>query len=172
MSQDQQLHNIWLQNPTGLISKATLCERCATYNARTITSNLVLLKDEKLLLVHRGHEPQKGRWGFPGGYLGWDETVAEGAVRELKEETGLNTQDLQLVGIRSDLSSKDSRQNIDMYFFSNQVSGTPQIQVGEIAAIEWFSLDQLPKPLAFGHDQLFEQFLPVIRSGVFVPVML
>ena len=43
----------------------------------------------KVLLVQRGIEPYKGRWAFPGGFLRMDESAEEGALRELREETGL-----------------------------------------------------------------------------------
>ena len=43
----------------------------------------------KVLLVERGMAPYKGRWAFPGGFLNMDESAEEGALRELKEETGL-----------------------------------------------------------------------------------
>ena len=42
-----------------------------------------------MLMCERGKEPHKGEWTFPGGSLELGETVADGAVRELREETGL-----------------------------------------------------------------------------------
>ena len=49
----------------------------------------VVLRGEKALVVRRGNPPMAGRWGFPGGVLELGETVAEGAMRELLEETGI-----------------------------------------------------------------------------------
>jgi 8-oxo-dGTP diphosphatase len=49
----------------------------------------VVLRGEKALLVRRANPPMPGRWGFPGGVLELGETVAEGAMRELEEETGV-----------------------------------------------------------------------------------
>lgn len=42
-----------------------------------------------ILLVERGHEPYKGKWAFPGGFINIDESAESGALRELKEETGI-----------------------------------------------------------------------------------
>src|ERR1044072_7302307 len=49
----------------------------------------VVLRGEKALIVQRAQQPNAGRWGFPGGVLELGETVAEGAMRELLEETGV-----------------------------------------------------------------------------------
>ena len=43
----------------------------------------------QVLLVERGIDPYKGKWAFPGGFIKMDESCEEGALRELKEETGL-----------------------------------------------------------------------------------
>jgi 8-oxo-dGTP diphosphatase len=49
----------------------------------------VVLRGERALVVRRANPPLPGRWGFPGGVLELGETVAEGAMRELLEETGV-----------------------------------------------------------------------------------
>jgi ADP-ribose pyrophosphatase YjhB (NUDIX family) len=49
----------------------------------------VVLRGERALVVRRANPPLAGRWGFPGGVLELGETVAEGAMRELYEETGV-----------------------------------------------------------------------------------
>ncbi len=49
----------------------------------------VLRAGPALLLVRRANPPDAGLWGFPGGRIEWGETIAEAAVRELFEETGL-----------------------------------------------------------------------------------
>jgi 8-oxo-dGTP diphosphatase len=49
----------------------------------------VVLRGDRALVVRRSHPPMQGRWGFPGGVLELGETVAQAAVRELLEETGV-----------------------------------------------------------------------------------
>ena len=49
----------------------------------------VVLRGEQALIVQRAQQPNAGRWGFPGGVLELGETVGEGAMRELLEETGI-----------------------------------------------------------------------------------
>lgn len=50
----------------------------------------VVLDGSSVLLVRRGKEPLKGEWSLPGGALELGETLVEGVVREVREETGLD----------------------------------------------------------------------------------
>ena len=49
----------------------------------------LVVDDERLLLIRRGHGPAAGEWSVPGGRVEWGETAAEAVVRELREETGV-----------------------------------------------------------------------------------
>jgi len=55
----------------------------------------VLWRDDHVLLIKRGQEPQRDHWGFPGGKLEWRESVTACAKRELREETGLSATPVQ-----------------------------------------------------------------------------
>ena len=55
--------------------------------------------------MQRAFEPGKGEWGLPGGFLELNETLEEGASRELKEETNLNGNFVKLVGNCSHFNS-------------------------------------------------------------------
>ena len=57
----------------------------------------VVVKDGRVLLVRRGHEPSKGQWSLPGGMLEVGEGLTAGVVREVKEETGLRVEVVELV---------------------------------------------------------------------------
>jgi 8-oxo-dGTP diphosphatase len=52
----------------------------------------VVMRGERVLVVRRANPPMSGRWGFPGGVLELGETVAQGAMRELLEETGVKAE--------------------------------------------------------------------------------
>ena len=52
----------------------------------------VVLRGDRVLIVRRANPPMPGRWGFPGGVLELGETVAQGAMRELLEETGVKAE--------------------------------------------------------------------------------
>ena len=72
---------------------------CYKYPHPAVTTDCVIFgfNGERLqvLLIERGIEPYKGRWAFPGGFLKMDETAEEGALCELKEETGLENAYIQ-----------------------------------------------------------------------------
>ncbi|HKN23195.1 MAG TPA: NUDIX hydrolase [Terracidiphilus sp.] len=57
----------------------------------------VVVHEGRVLLVRRGSEPLKGHWTLPGGVLEVGETLVEGVVREVHEETGLVVEPLELV---------------------------------------------------------------------------
>lgn len=59
----------------------------------------VVVEDGKALLIRRGNEPLMGQWSIPGGTLELGETLVEGTVRELKEETGLVVRVLELIEV-------------------------------------------------------------------------
>jgi len=67
------------------------CERCKTrqYDHPRIVVTCFVAYQKKLLWVQRELEPQRGLWAIPGGFLENDETLAQGAARELREESGV-----------------------------------------------------------------------------------
>ncbi|MBE7209996.1 MAG: NUDIX hydrolase [Gluconacetobacter diazotrophicus] len=60
----------------------------------------VVCRNGRVLLARRDHEPDRERWGFPGGKVEPGETVAAAAERELREETGLRSRAREVLGVR------------------------------------------------------------------------
>jgi bifunctional NMN adenylyltransferase/nudix hydrolase len=67
--------------------------RAAPYPPILVTTDAVVVHDGHLLLIQRGRAPGRGLWALPGGFVDQDETLLEGCVRELREETGLQLGD-------------------------------------------------------------------------------
>ncbi|USQ96413.1 NUDIX hydrolase [Caulobacter sp. RL271] len=63
------------------------------------TVGVVCLKGSEVLLIRRGQPPRLNQWSLPGGRLEWGETLAVAALRELKEETGVEAELMGLLDV-------------------------------------------------------------------------
>jgi len=78
--------------------KSKKCEDCGfTYYANpcSATAAFIVNENDEMLVVRRAKEPALGTYDLPGGFCDMGETVEEGMRREIKEETGLEVQDIQ-----------------------------------------------------------------------------
>ena len=116
-----------------------------------------------------------GFWSMPGGAVDPGESVQQGALREVWEETGLHVRVVRLVGVYSDprnymitqYPGGDIVHNVSLCFVCERVSGTLQIS-HESTDIGYFPLDALPEPMMPSHlirikDVLAQQREPFIR---------
>ena len=103
--------------------------------------------DGGLVLVKRDIEPALGRWSFPSGYVDRGETVEEAAVREVREETGLEIDLTGLVGLYSDRDSP-----VVMAVYSAEVVGGELIAGPETRGARVYPPDALPD-MPFQHDE-------------------
>lgn len=116
-------------------------------------------KDGAILLVKRApYLLEGGKWAIPGGYLDENETVAEGVLRELLEETGWQGEIVALFRIGSTVDrNKDVRKNVQIEFLIHPVAQTGQPDA-ESTDVRWFPFDQLPpaEDIAFDHGKTIE----------------
>lgn len=107
---------------------------------------VVITKDEmpKVLLIQRGDEPYKGQWAFPGGFMEMDETTEQCAIRELKEETGLELSELHQIGAYSEVD-RDPRGRTVTVAYLAVVDSTVVVEGQDDAAkAEWWPLTTPP----------------------------
>jgi 8-oxo-dGTP diphosphatase len=69
----------------------------------------VVVHKGRVLLVRRGREPLKGHWTLPGGMLEVGEALTEGVLREVKEETGLQVEAIELIELLDRVHREDGR---------------------------------------------------------------
>jgi 8-oxo-dGTP diphosphatase len=130
------------------------CGRVHYHNAKPCAGVLVV-RGGQLLLVRRRIEPFKGHWDIPGGFLEETETPEAGAVREVREETGLEVRLTGLFGFYVDrcLYQEQVGVTLNAYFLGEVVDG--QERAGDDAAeLRWFSPDEIPSRIAFDHARL------------------
>lgn len=138
---------------------------CYKYPRPAVTTDCVIFGTEgdvvKVLLVERGSEPYKGRWAFPGGFLNMDETAEEGALRELREETGYAAAHVEQLYTFSGVDRDPRGRTISIAFYAivplRSVKGSD-----DAARARWFSIDEIP-PLAFDHDEMLRMALERVR---------
>ncbi len=129
----------------------TLCGRIQYRNAKPCAGALVE-EHGRLLLVRRAIEPYLGCWDIPGGFLEVDEHPEAGAIREVREETGLEIEPIELFGIYVDRYGchDDGDYCLNIYYSARPVGGRAQ-PADEAADLAWFSPDRLPTAIAFHH---------------------
>ena len=131
-------------------------------------------REERVLLILRGAEPDRGKWALPGGYvdvgdglLDKGEDLPAAAQRELMEETGLTASDVSLRQVRAfGHPERDHRWRIVTILFVGRCDdrAAARIQAGDDAQdARWFSLAEAQKmDLAFDHAELWPAAYPMV----------
>ena len=146
---------------------------CYRYPHPAVTTDCVIFGFDgerlQVLLIERGIEPYKGRWAFPGGFLKMDETAEEGALRELKEETGLEGAYMEQFHTFS-TPDRDPRERVITIAYYALVK-IQEVKGGDDAAsARWFPLDEIPS-LAFDHDYILRMATQRLREQIhFQPI--
>lgn len=110
---------------------------------------IVLDKNQKVLLGKRLAHYNNGFWSVPAGHVELGESFGQAAIRELLEETGLQAERLEIIGLNNYVDSKKERQYVNIDFVVRSYSGVLQNREPELCAgWEWFSIDGLPSPLS------------------------
>jgi 8-oxo-dGTP diphosphatase len=131
------------------------CEACGFVcyaSSKPTVGALVEDGEGRVLLARRKAEPFRGRWDIPGGFVEEGEHPLDGLRRELLEETGLEVEPLEFVGVWMDRYGGDStaEATLNLYWTAWVLGGEPQ-PADDVDALRWFGADELPsaEELAF-----------------------
>ncbi|MCF7865745.1 MAG: NUDIX domain-containing protein [Candidatus Pacebacteria bacterium] len=126
-----------------------------------VAVNTFVLKDNKILLGKRKGTVGAGTYCVPGGHLEYAELANEGAIRELKEETGLVAKTMDFVNIANTiLSAVDGSHYIHINFLVKAFDGEVKLMEPErCEGWDWFDMDDLPSNLFAPHKYLIEEGL-------------
>jgi 8-oxo-dGTP diphosphatase len=125
------------------------------------TVDIIIRVGSDIVLIERRNPPHG--WALPGGFVDYGETLEEAAVREAREETGLEIANLQQFRAYSDPARDPRQHNISMVF-SAEADGVPR--AGDDAErVRLFSLDQLPAPLCFDHARILDDYRAVKKCS-------
>lgn len=115
------------------------CGYIAYVNPRLVVTTIPVTATGDVVLLRRGIEPGYGSWAQPGGFLEVDETVAEAAIRETLEETGLVVEPGEIIGLYTRLEAA-----VVVVAFEARIVGGAHRTNPEALEIEAFAPDRIP----------------------------
>lgn len=118
-----------------------------------VTVDIIIEIEGKIVLIERANEP----FGFalPGGFVDYGESLERAAVREAKEETGLDIKLERQLGAYSDPKRDPRQHNVSIVFVAT-AEGTPKGADDAKSAV-LFSKDEIPS-LAFDHEKIVADY--------------
>jgi 8-oxo-dGTP diphosphatase len=139
------------------------------YRNPTPTVDTIIQRDSRILLVKRRNDPFKGYLVLPGGFVNEGERVEDAAKREVKEETSLNIELLDILGVYSD-PTRDPRGHMMSTVFISKISShndkVDAVAQDDAAAIEWISLEVIDtRNVGFDHKRIISDYKTWKTSG-------
>lgn len=125
-----------------------------------------LIRDGKILLIKRNKGDYSGLWGLPGGKVERDEHLSEAAVREIREESGIDSAFVSFLGLVSEHLIEDGK--IGSHFLLHVCELEPkttEIKNNQEGELKWFDLGNLPKGEVIPSDLLMIEKMVVLREG-------
>jgi ADP-ribose pyrophosphatase YjhB (NUDIX family) len=115
----------------------------------------ILLREKKILLVKRKFAPRKNAWTLPAGFMEYNETAEQAAIRETKEETNLDIKVGEVFAVLPGFD--DSRVHVLLIVYNAEIIGGETNPGDDAAEVRFFSLDNVPENIAFSaHRQVLQ----------------
>jgi len=120
-----------------------------------LTVDLIIELNEGIVLIKRKNPPEG--WALPGGFVDYGETIESAALREAKEETGLDVELVRQFHSYSD-PQRDPRHHTVTTVFVAKAKGTA-VAGDDAKEAEIFRRDNLPEQIAFDHRDILNDYL-------------
>lgn len=122
-----------------------------------------VIKDNKVLLWFRTNTHWSGMWGLTGWHLEFMEEIEDCAIRETLEETNIKIKNVSFLWITNDFFNESNKHYVSIFmkwYYESWELIT--MEPNKFEKWEWFSLDNLPKPLWFPIEKFFKQNIKII----------
>jgi len=133
------------------------CAACGSaYWANSVPGvEAVIEREGRILLARRARNPRAGTWDLPGGFVEEGEEPLAALVREVREETGLELEDAELLGIWIE-PDYDGRSVFSVTYRARAAGAEPAAAADDVAELRWFDPTELPPEheFAFVHTPL------------------
>ena len=148
-----------------MVKKKKKCPYCGKefleyYNPIPTVDIIIEVENQGIILIKRKNYPHG--WALPGGFVDYEESVEQAAVREAREETSLHLESIRQFRVYSD-PKRDPRQHTISVVFIAQAQGAPR--PGDDAEdLGIFTQKSLPQPIVFDHEKIIHDYFKNIKA--------
>lgn len=128
-----------------------------------VTTDGIILKRDKVLLVKRNPPPFSGYWTLPGGHVDYGETVETAIKREMREELGVEVKIKKIIGVYSDPKRDPRYHAISVIYLLGKGKGKIKLD-WESSEYKYFPLNKPPKRIGFDHKKVLKNLKRNLKS--------
>jgi 8-oxo-dGTP diphosphatase len=148
------------------------CSKCEykIYSNPLPTVVVLIEHEDKVLLGKRKGRFGKGKWCIPGGFIEYNEDFISAGYREIKEETGLDNDNIEIVSIINVVSNfvSPARHVLSVVLLAKFISGNPS-PADDLDELHWHSLKEpLPEMFLPAEINLIEYYASSEFNGIFI----
>lgn len=129
-------------------------------NPFSISAGGVCFRNDEVLLVKIEYGPNSGMWMIPGGFVEIGESIEDAAIREVREETGLETEIVRMISLRSGTQERKEGIQTSLYIVFEVMykSGIVKKDGHEISDVRYWSIDEV-----MDSDQIIDLSKEIIK---------